>query len=414
MGNKNIEQIREAFILESAVTSEKTKEFKDLMSYAETFQEYLQEEKRKQPYHINLMEELRPNENAHSRILCKLLQLKDPIYGKYEILDSLLHYICKCKRMNIFGEIKINNPIITQETARIDLWIRDKSTNYAIIFENKIYYAQEQPEQIGRYIERTLAEGFPKENIFIIYLSPNGEEPNAQSWKNYKDEFSDRFCNLSFRSDILKWLKEDVLLNIRQKEACLISAIAQYFDYLEIYFQLKNTELNMNLKKFIENHFELDKIDNAKERYEILQEKIENMKEIIQSMESLKSELWDKLLPELTITWKEKIKLMYPDLQFADGIDKEHLLDILFTDSNNNNYYVIIGDDGSLYCQIEYDKNLSEEERKIKDKEPYKLRENKTLNDENEFQIWKYYGYDYEGVFKCFCDVIERCIKKNY
>ena len=425
MKNKNVEQVREAFSLESAVTNAETNEFKDLMSYAETFQENLQEEKRKQPYHINLMEELRPNENAHSRILCKLLQCKNPISGEYEILNSLLNYIQEKTKHNDFKRIKLINPIITQETARIDLWIRDKETRYAVIFENKVYYAQEQPEQIARYIERTMAEDFRKENIFVVYLSPYRENPNSQSWirqkdeveTNYEQEFSDRFVNLSFSNDVIKWLKEDVLPNIRQKDTYLNSAVTQYIDYLEFYFQLKNNDLKMNIKKFIEDYFELDKVDYAPKRYELLQEKIENMKEIVQSMESLKTEYWNKLLTELPGEWKEKIKHMYPDVQCieAKDIDKEHqgyLFDILLTDSNNKNYYAIIGYDGNLYCQVEYDRNLSEEERVIKDSELYRLKE--ILPSENLTQIWKYYNQDYDSVFNCFCEVVERCIVKNY
>ena len=388
-------------------------EFNELFSFSKTFQERMKEEKCKQPYHINLMEELHPNENAHSRILCKLLQYKNPVTGEYEIINSILHYICKHKRLYSFEKIEIKQPIITQETARIDLWIRDLSTRQAIIFENKINNAQDQQAQIARYIERTRAENFREENIFVVYLSPNGKEPEDQSWRDYKENFSDRYCNFSFCIDILQWLKEDVYPNIRQKDVCLQSAIAQYIEYLEIKFQLKNSELYMNIKKLIDSHFELNKIDNTQERMDVLQEKIDNMNEILQSMQSLKEELWEKRLKELPDEWQKKVKQRYPDLECVENVtnmDSQWRFAIPFEDVNERKYYVLIGFDGRLYCQVEYDSNILEEQRKIANSELYKMKEEGILPDQNEVQIWHYFGKDdFEGVFNCFWEVLEWC-----
>ena len=48
------------------------------------------------PYHINVIDELHINENAHSRILAKILQFRDTS-GKYEILESLIDFIKRKK-----------------------------------------------------------------------------------------------------------------------------------------------------------------------------------------------------------------------------------------------------------------------------------------------------------------------------
>ena len=102
----------------------------------------------KLPYHLNIIEELHSNENAHSRILAKLLQYKNQ-YG-FVIYGSFLNYIVTRNQDKVFREITIQDPCITQEEERIDIWIRDKK--YAIIIENKIFEAGDQNEQIKRYI----------------------------------------------------------------------------------------------------------------------------------------------------------------------------------------------------------------------------------------------------------------------
>ena len=93
----------------------------------------------KQPYHLNIIDELHINENAHSRILCKLLQFRSD-NGCYEMLNSLLSLIKeKYQRddtKNEFSKICIKEPTITQEVERIDLWIKEEG-KYAIILKPK-------------------------------------------------------------------------------------------------------------------------------------------------------------------------------------------------------------------------------------------------------------------------------------
>ena len=62
-------------------------------------------------------------------------------------------------------------------------------TGYAIIFENKVKGAGDQPNQLARYIDKTLKQGFKKDKIFVIYLPHDEHEPEEYSWildgKNY-------------------------------------------------------------------------------------------------------------------------------------------------------------------------------------------------------------------------------------
>lgn len=193
------------------------------------------------------------NENANSRILAKLFQYKSPD-GKYEILQSLLNYIRDKKDVQKFGEITIESPKITQEAERIDICVQDKS--YAIIFENKLFKAGDQPNQLARYIN-TKKESFNdnEENIFVIYLSRDGNEPAPNSWvdrdteSSYSESFASRYANLSFKDDILRWLKDCVLPYVRKKDTDLESALVQYINYLDRMFMKNNDDLT----KWLEN-----------------------------------------------------------------------------------------------------------------------------------------------------------------
>ena len=153
------------------------KEYKKLLDFSNSFQNALKRERLNLPYHINVIDELHINENAHSRILLKLLQYRNN-NGEYEFLNSLIEYIVKKTSYDQFKRIHFKEPIITQEESRIDLWIRDSSTEYSIIFENKVYNAKDQDAQLSRYIEKTRNKGFKEQNIFIIYLSSSGQEPD--------------------------------------------------------------------------------------------------------------------------------------------------------------------------------------------------------------------------------------------
>ena len=75
--------------------------------------------------------------------------------------------------------------------------------------------------------------------------------------------------------------------------------------------------------------------------------------------------------------------------------------------------HVIISTDSQLYCQVEYDKELPEEEQRIADSPVMNLKDILT-NKPNQKQLWKYFNIDdVEGVYKCFIEVIERCLNSH-
>ena len=203
---------------------------KNTFDIVTAIEEFIAKKKKDLPYNINVIDELHANENAHSRILCKLLQYKDG-FGKYRILESLLFYISLLEGKEVFANVIIKSPIITQEKDRIDLWIRDEETGYAIILENKVKGAIDQDAQLARYIDNTIKKNFSKEKIFVVYLPSDEHEPAPYSWMldgiDYRTSFQSRYVNLSFKMHVLSWLKEIVLPNCIIKEELLISAVKQ-------------------------------------------------------------------------------------------------------------------------------------------------------------------------------------------
>ena len=260
------------------------------------------------PYHLNLINELHINENGHSRILCKLLQYKSQS-GEYVVLQSLLAYIAEQK--NEYRSIHIKSPLITQEQCRIDLWVRDKVGGYAIIFENKIYNATDQEAQLSRYIECTKANGFTDEQIFVVYLSQQGSEPAEQSWGTYKSEYEQRYMTLSFRDDILPWLKEYVVPILPDKDYLLCCAVEQYIDYLAGIFSLRtiDKELNMKVEECIKEKLGLT--GQVYDDYRTIRQYQDDINKVLSHLETLKGKVENQMFEK----WKIELTEHFPYLK---------------------------------------------------------------------------------------------------
>lgn len=266
-------------------------------------------EKSKLPYHINIVDLLWANENAHSRIFAELL--KQNSLNKYDILESLYDYL---RIINSDFDRKPIKPRITSEKDRIDLLILD--TDHAIIIENKIHGATDQPEQLARYIDKVKNQGFKENKIWVIYLTRYGDEPENQSWRNYKDDFLGRFFRISFRNDVLLWLEEAVLPNCKIKDVYLKSTIEQYIDHLKGIFNLRTNQNEMN--KELQNHIkqELELTSNPEKDHQALRNKLNELQKvegyINDMLLSTEKECWQKWLNQLKTDFPNYETISYP------------------------------------------------------------------------------------------------------
>ena len=366
------------------------------MLFLNDFNEIVIKEEEKLPYHINLIDELHASENAHSRILGKLLKQQEPINNRFEILDSFIKYIVeKYPTKEDFGKIKIYKPEITQEKNRIDLWIRDN--DYAIIFENKIGWAGDQLSQIERYIYVTKEYNFKEEQIFVLYLPPTYEKvPYEQTWGKYyeQDIYNKRSLNLSFKDDILPWLKNDVLSSIRKSDNFLSSSIEQYIDHLEGMFSLReiNKNMNMELQNFIKEKLGINEVE-PEVALKIVTDKREEMENVITQLEFIQEEIQTELnekyfskcheeLLNLNLTVFRKVDSNLEYYPRSVGIQLNNKLTAWLGKED--------GIDGRLFCQVNYNDNNKKLPQKVKQKFEEVFRDKNRNEDKNGFQIWAF------------------------
>lgn len=115
--------------------------------------------------------------------------------------DYIDDFLMSCG-YNFWGQIMIQHPNVTALEKEIDVLIED--IKYALIIENKVMGAQDRPHQLANYINKEKEEGYSNEQIFVIYI--NDEEPELQSWGQYRKEFEPRYARMS-KIELLHWLE---------------------------------------------------------------------------------------------------------------------------------------------------------------------------------------------------------------
>lgn len=383
----------------------------NMLELAEYYSNSKRQMEAKLPYHLNVIDELYINENGHSRILSKLLQYKCQ-NQHYEMLESLIDFIAENLKKDSFGSIKVVNPEITQEKERIDLWVREKG-QYAIIFENKIYNAADQDAQLCRYIEKTKAYGYKDDQIYVVYLTQNEGKPDEQSWGGYKDAFQHRYVNLSFRDHILGWLKDQVLPNVRIKESVFRSAIEQYIDYLNGLFDLRTPKnaIKMETEKIVVEKLNLNQFENDFDKVKVLQGKIEEVNELYNQLTNLKNKYYkearEKTLAPYIRKWNEEITMLYPE--FGKSKEDGHIGLLVPFRGDYVNVRISEDDDRQMYCQIDkYGHEKGELSHEV-----IEAADSVLTRHSGNICIWKYFDInDFDGVFRCFKEVMDILIKE--
>lgn len=316
-------------------------------------------------YNANIIAELHANENAHSRILRMFLQYDDGT-KEYPILRKFLD-IPKVK--DVISNVEIKGCRFTNEQERIDLLIENASQ--AIIIENKIYGAVDQESQLERYIECVIMHEKKESNIYVVYLTKDGEKSvdnssftqKAKKYLNYKEDDNGRFIPLSYRYDILPWLETIVLPNCTIKEDLLISALKQYIDYLKNILGIRaNNEQNIKIMKTIKDTLGIESIDKCIEV-------ADQLEGLILEVNNLR----DKMAEEIG---KKHVEV--PFNEYLQKKDKSYSLKCHFS-YNNISISVYSENWNEFYFKVELDKGLfygiinkdKENPYRIKNKAPF-------------------------------------------
>ena len=169
------------------------------------------------PY--NLFTAWKMSENDHTKMFLALMRYRDAS-GRYALLNSFLNRFAKGRDkmihcQNISDVNILFNPRYKNDTANsfIDGLITFTANNrrIAVIVENKIYDAPDQPNQISRYIEHmTKDEHVDVDNVWVFYMTGDGsKEVEEQSYGcDAGTDIGHRFVPLAYNSDIINWLPE--------------------------------------------------------------------------------------------------------------------------------------------------------------------------------------------------------------
>lgn len=225
-------------------------------------------------------------EKMHSGFLYSLLDTRGEHYQDDLFLKLFLETLGLDKW---FGSTK--SARVEKEYQNIDIYITNGENH--IIIENKIW-ADDQERQIARYIETIHNssddennESVNYENIAVVYLSPFGREPSANSldeWQikgNLLECGNDKikYKQISYQTDILAWIKKC------QKEVgnitSLNSALEFYKDIVEIITNQK--ESRMNVAEFFKEQKDFEiAFEIYKNEVEIMNAYLGNIKDDIQ------------------------------------------------------------------------------------------------------------------------------------
>ena len=196
---------------------------------------------RQNPY--NVFTAWKMSENDHTKMFLALMRYQNAS-GRYALLNSFLNRFAKGRGkmihyQNISDVNILFNPRYKNDTANsfIDglITFTAKKGRIAVIVENKIYDAPDQPNQISRYIEHmTKDEHVDVDNVWVFYMTGDGsKEVEEQSYGcNAGTDIGHRFVPLAYNSDIINWLKSDIL-EARIYPEALTSVVRSYVESLE-------------------------------------------------------------------------------------------------------------------------------------------------------------------------------------
>ena len=209
-----------------------------------------------------------------------------------------------------------------------------------IIVENKANNAQEQPQQVYRYVKEIAEQQLKiqRKNIYVLYLNPTSHTPpssqsvtDSDGKDNLIQSLKDRFIVKSFAYDIPQWL--DKIINDFDNEPIIKSGIQQYLDYLQNYFYTSEIYNDMN-KEIQQNILEAYNINDTiplKEQIDILTGKKENIanlaNQLDQIINSKKEEYTRQRMSEIFDLMKTDFKDL-KDVEFYDNLIDKPLINI--------------------------------------------------------------------------------------
>ena len=301
------------------------------LDFARQVQSLLEIERRKLSYNFNILDELHlgVNENAHTRILLKLLSYHKG--GQYPYLRSFLNMMDRHVQDVGFPMDKVMSPRIEFNAEYIDGLIEEPSKSYAVIIENKINWAIDQNRQIERYYNTVRGHGINDGDIYVIYLTEDGnkkpDERSVPAW--LFSSLGSRFVELNYRNDILPWLEDELLPEVTIGERLVESGIRQYADYLRGRFSLRTSEepIRRIMSEAINERLGLDGKSEV-DKWLLLNKSANDVSELLTGLQTEKERVtavvgrdWDEMTREHFGATNDQLRQGYYQI-FMDGVDR--------------------------------------------------------------------------------------------
>lgn len=192
-------------------------------------------------HRFNLIDELHANENAHTRILVRMLQIP-------ALLRSFLEYIKENfpEQATFVIPKELSSNDVSEFSDYIDAKIETKS--FCIIIENKINDAVDQDRQIERYVEKVKPHN---NNIFVLYLTIDG---NKKASPDSIGKIKVPIIPVNYNDHILNWLENKITFSVFDtlQQPFLQSGILQYIDHLKGRLGKRERECDKHLEKIKE------------------------------------------------------------------------------------------------------------------------------------------------------------------
>ena len=281
--------------------------------------------------------------NLHSKFITELL--KDKNHGR-KFIELLLPIIgvekINYKRVNIFSEYSV------KDNGRIDIILKFflEDNKKVIVIENKIY-ADDQYQQLKRYYDSMLMEGYKPEEIELVYLTLAGAEPSEDSIKGLPAAIRENIRIISYKDDIIAWIEDCI------KEAAQVPIIretlVQYESLLKKITGKGEKTMTEEMKNMILSN--KDYLDMTYKLTDVL----------VKIKQDLQLKFWEKLEEKLnnSLNLQLEKRLEYPNHHYS-----KNLIEKFYTNSRNNRFYGLmyfikdLENRGKLYLRIEVSDNI--------------------------------------------------------